>query len=172
MQLSDRIAAVRQMMAREKLDALVAASSAAHSVGRNDPVFHLSGHRPLGPSLMVLRADGSSRLLASPAFDAERIAERSRATDFVATDDPIREMQATLKGTSAAAIGTVNVAGMPRAIAQRLNSALPGAKTVDQPFHATLAQVFPQGPLADAEQGLGRVVVCLLGALGPAQGAL
>lgn len=139
MQLSDRIAAVRRMMEHEKLDALVAASSAAHSVGRNDPVFHLSGHRPLGPSLMVLRGDGSSRLIASPSYDAERMAERSHASEFVATDDPIREMQATLKGTSEGAMGTVNVAGMARSFAQRLNGALAGAKAVDQPFHAATA---------------------------------
>ena len=139
MQLSDRIAAVRRVMEREKLDALVAASSAAHSVGRNDPVFHLSGHRPLGPSLIVVRADGTTRLIASPAYDAERIAERSRASEFVATDDPVREMQATLKGTGTGAVGTVNIGGMARALAQRLNAALAGSKAVDQAFHAATA---------------------------------
>jgi len=139
MQLSDRIQSVRRVMEREKLDALVAAASAAHSVGRNDPVFHLSGHRPLGPSLLVLRADGTSRLILSPAHDAERAAERSRATELVATDDPVREMQAALKDVRGDAIGTVNVAGMPHAMAARIDRALPGARAVDQPFHAATA---------------------------------
>jgi Xaa-Pro aminopeptidase len=139
MQLSDRIAAVRRVMEAEKLDALVAAASAAHSVGRNDPVFHLSGHRPLGPSLIVVRADGTTRLIAAPAYDAERMRERSRASDFVATDDPVREMQATLRGVAPAAIGTVNLGGMPREIARRLDRALDGAKPVDRPFHAATA---------------------------------
>jgi Xaa-Pro aminopeptidase len=138
MQLSDRIESVRRMMAREKIDTLVAAASAMHSVGRNDPVFHLSGHRPLGPSLYVLKSDGKSRLIASPSWDGERAAERSQASECITTDDPIREMQSMLK-SGAGAVGTVNVGGMPHALARRINVALPDAKAVDQPFNTATA---------------------------------
>jgi hypothetical protein len=128
----DRIQSVRRVMEREKIDALVAAASAAHSVGRNDPVFHLSGHRPLGPSLLVLRADGTSRLILSPAHDAERAAERSRATELVATDDPVREINRSRTCGAKPSARSMSPASHMRW--RHASTGARGARAVDQSF--------------------------------------
>ena len=79
MQLSDRIAEVRQLMEREGVDALVVVSNGAHSIDFNNPLFHISGFRELGPSLFVLRADGAPTLIVSPAHDVERASRNSQS---------------------------------------------------------------------------------------------
>ncbi len=136
---ADRIADVRRLLAAEGCDTLVAASSAAHSIGRPDPVFHLTGYRPVGPSLAVLGASAMT-LIAAPAWDAERAAERSRADRLVTADDSVAALADALKATPAGRIATVGVGALPHALAARVGSALGTAKAIDPAFHKATAR--------------------------------
>ncbi len=136
---ADRIADVRRLLASEGCDTLVAASSAAHSIGRPDPVFHLTGYRPVGPSLAIV-GQTTTTLIAAPAWDVERAASRSRADTLVATDDPVASLAEALRTVPDRRIATVGVGGLPHALAGRVAAALGGARAIDPGFHKATAR--------------------------------
>ncbi len=136
---ADRIADVRRLLADEGADTLVAASSAAHSIGRPDPVFHLTGYRPVAPSLAIVGAQ-TTTLIAAPAWDVERAAQRSRADTLVAADDPVAALAECLRGMRPGRLASVGVGALPHALAGRVGAALGEAKPVDAAFHKATAR--------------------------------
>jgi len=104
MNLADRRDAVRRRMAVNDIDLLIAASSGFRPFDWPDPVTFLSGYQSLGESLLVLHADGAARLIVSPAWDAERVSERARDLDAVATDDVLATLAANLQANARIAL--------------------------------------------------------------------
>ncbi len=82
MTFDERLAAIRANMIEQKLDLLVAIHDGAHFIETPNPVLVLSGFKSLGPAAVVLRRDGETSLIVTPAWDAERAArmlpERAR----------------------------------------------------------------------------------------------
>src|ERR1700709_1708695 len=105
MEHRDRIAAVLRRMAEDGIDLLVAASHARHSLVASDPATHLSGFRSLGESIVLLRPDGPSVLIPTPASHAERAVAQSLTTSVIATDD-----LAAAVATALASLGDTRVA--------------------------------------------------------------
>jgi Xaa-Pro aminopeptidase len=124
MEHCDRIAAVQQRMAEDGIDLLVAASHARHSLVASDPATHLSGFRSLGESVVVLRRDGISVLIASPASDGERALAQSLTTRVVATDDLAAAVAAVLAEFGAEHVAVAGIASLPHRIAERLIAAI------------------------------------------------
>src|SRR5262249_21388617 len=130
MTFEQRLAAIRANMAEHKLDALVAIHDGAHFIETPNPVFVLSRFKSLGPAAMVLRADGETQLIVTPAWDAERAAETCSSARIVAADDVVDGLVSAL-GNSRDRIG---LAGLPFTrwdIASRVTELLPQAGAAD-----------------------------------------
>ena len=74
-------------MAEGELDILFVFSPAAHHVDFGDGVALISGLKPLGQAFAVLKADGASALVVSPAWDGARAEAAARTGEVSATDD-------------------------------------------------------------------------------------
>ncbi len=77
-QSSDRIHSAVEFMRGRNLEYLVALHDGVHSFLEPDPVFLLSDFKCMGPSLVLLRSDGTSKLFLTPGWDLQRATERSR----------------------------------------------------------------------------------------------
>ncbi len=69
------------------LNGLIAFSDAQNSFLESNAVLVFSGLRPLGESAVVLKEDGTSTLILTPAWDEERARSISRTTKVIASDD-------------------------------------------------------------------------------------
>ena len=78
MDFDARIDAVLRRMAEDGIELLIGCSNGLQMPDRPDPVVHLSGYRSLGESVFLLSRDGTSKLIVSPAADAERVAALER----------------------------------------------------------------------------------------------
>src|ERR1700681_4637432 len=103
MTFDERLAAIRATMIAHKLDALVAIHDGAHFIETPNPVLVLSGFKSLGPAAVVLRRHGDDVLIVTPAWDADRAQESSRACcpnlRIVAADDIVDALP-TVLGTA------------------------------------------------------------------------
>ncbi|MDB5405339.1 MAG: hypothetical protein JWL84_251 [Rhodospirillales bacterium] len=125
MEHRDRIAAVQRRMAEDGIDLLVAASHARHSLVASDPATHLSGFRSLGESVVLLRGDGTSILIASPASDGERALAQSLTTSVVATDDLAAAVATALADLGLEArVAVAGIASLPHRLAEGLVAAI------------------------------------------------
>jgi Xaa-Pro dipeptidase len=84
--------ALRRQMVVERLEeeglgALVAAASGFHSFLDPNLAFVLSDVKPMGDSAVIVRRDGSSILIVTPAWDIERAAAGSTTDETLAGDD-------------------------------------------------------------------------------------
>ena len=87
MDFNARIDAVLRRMAKDGVELLIACSNGLQMPDRPDAVVHLSGYRSLGESFFLLQRDGTSKLIVSPAADAERVEARKDLQTCIATDD-------------------------------------------------------------------------------------
>ncbi len=87
MDFTARIDAVLRRMAKDGVELLIACSNGLQMPDRPDAVVHLSGYRSLGESFFILQRDGTSKLIVSPAADAERVEARKDIQACIATDD-------------------------------------------------------------------------------------
>ncbi|HUY59722.1 MAG TPA: M24 family metallopeptidase [Solirubrobacteraceae bacterium] len=79
-----------------------------HSYLEPNPVFALTGAKTIGEAAALVGRDGSTTLVAAPAWDAERLREQARC-DVVACDDVPMEVAARVAGRVAVAgINDVN----------------------------------------------------------------
>ena len=74
-------------MREAKLDAVVALHDGAHFIEKPNPVTVLTGFKSLGPAAAILRSDGATTLIVTPAWDAERAAEHCPQARVVGADD-------------------------------------------------------------------------------------
>jgi Xaa-Pro dipeptidase len=126
-----RLERVLRVMAAQRVDTLVALSTARHSMARIDAATHLTGYRSLGESAFALFADGAARLVVTPAYDAERAALRRPDTAIVPTDDLAGGLKQVLaeRGSRVGRIATTGLATFPAALAARVLAVI-GADTL------------------------------------------
>src|SRR5436309_16018150 len=82
-----RLAATALYLQDEGLDGLVAVNFGQNSFLESHAVFVLSGVRPIGESAVVVDRAGSSTLIVTPAWDAERASALSHTTRTGGTDE-------------------------------------------------------------------------------------
>jgi Xaa-Pro aminopeptidase len=120
MNQAERIERVLRRMAAERVDTLIALSNAKHHLARINLAAHLMGYRALGESALVLRADGTQRLIVTPAFDAERAALRRPELALTASDDLAASLAELLHQRPPGRIATTGLGAMPHDLAVRL----------------------------------------------------
>jgi Xaa-Pro dipeptidase len=121
MNLRQRIERVLRRMAADKVETLVALSSAKHSMARPDIAAHLMGYRSLGESALVLAEDGVERMIITPAYDEERARLKRPDAEIIAADDLAAGIADTLRRRGKLGrIATTGLPGMPEALAARI----------------------------------------------------
>ena len=85
--LRQRLERVQGKMRDEGLDTLVVYDHGQHNMLRMNQVFYLTDFRSIGPVALIVPANGSTRLLVTPAWDLERAREAAGVQDAVAVDD-------------------------------------------------------------------------------------
>ena len=121
MNRAERIERVLRRMAAERIDTLVALSNAKHHLARTNLAAHLMGYRALGESALVLRADGTERLIVTPAYDAERAALRRPELALTGERRSRRAALAELlRQRASGRIATTGLGAMPHELALRL----------------------------------------------------
>lgn len=135
--LHDRHRRVLEMMARAGVDRLVACGNGHHMIDLDNPVAHLTGYRSVGPALLLIEADGRTRLLTSPADEADAVSELG-IVEALAVDDLGSAARGFLGSTRHTAM--VGLDEMPRRLAGKLLQAL-GREPVqiDREFYAATA---------------------------------
>ena len=126
MDLDDRLNSVRNRMASEGVELLIAASNGFQTLDKPDAVTHLSGYRCLAEGLLVVPRDGTAVLIVSPATDAERVATRCSAPRCIATDDLATALAEELRATNVrpSQIATAGIESLPYKLAARLLSVI------------------------------------------------
>ncbi len=120
MNRAERIERVLRRMAAERIDTLIAFSNAKHHLARINLAAHLMGYRALGESALVLRADGSQQLIATPAYDAERAALRRPELPLTATDDLAVSLAELLRQRAPGRVATTGIGALPHDLAVKL----------------------------------------------------
>ena len=166
MDVDARIDAVLRCMAKDGIELLIACSNGLQMPDQPDAVVHLSGFRSLGESFVLLRRDGTEKLIVSPAADAERAAACRGPHACIATDDLAGALTRELAdcGTIAGCFAIVGLDAMPHHLAERLFTIHEGAiLTFDDAFYnangrKTAAEIGrARRAAAIAEQGLERL---------------
>src|SRR5437660_1858326 len=93
-----RLAMTARYLEAEALDGLVAVNFGQNSFLESHAVFVLSGVRPIGESAVVVDRAGSSTLIVTPAWDAERASALSRTTRTVGADELPQALGLALAG--------------------------------------------------------------------------
>ncbi len=134
MNFHDRLADICRGMRAQGLDLLIGLHDGAHFIEKPNPVMVLGGFKALGPAAAVLRADGASTVIVTPAWDAERAAQRCPGGRAVGADDVLEgilsEIGAHLRADRA--IGIAGLRALPWQIASRIGAALPRAQNADK----------------------------------------
>jgi Xaa-Pro aminopeptidase len=121
-------------MREEKLALLIGVHDGAHFIEKPNPVTVLTGFKSVGPAAVLVFSDGSSTLIVSPAWDADRAAETCPwarvlgAHDFTAALLPI----INFPRDTIAQIGIAGLGAMPSGMAAPISAALPGVRTADR----------------------------------------
>jgi Xaa-Pro dipeptidase len=162
-----RIDAVLRRMAEDGVELLIACSNGLQMPDRPDPVVHLSGYRSLGESFVLLHSNGTSKLIVSPAADAERAAAWKGAPACIATDDLVGALtrEFTVRKPIAGGVAVVGIDAMPHLLAEHLLAIHGDAiLSIDDAFYnasgrKTSAEIVRARRAAEiAEQGLERLL--------------
>jgi Xaa-Pro aminopeptidase len=132
MNFRERLADICARMRDEKLDLLVGLHDGAHFIEKPNPVMVVSGFKSLGAAAVVLRPDGSTQVVVTPAWDAERAAECCPDAQVVAADDVVEGLGTLLNGRAVGSIGIAGLRALPTQIASRVTAALPQAPPADR----------------------------------------
>ena len=152
------------------LDGLVAVNYGHNSFLESHAVFVLSGVRPIGESAVVVDRAGSSTLIVTPAWDAERTAGLSQTSKTVATDDLATTLAAVLKEhrLDGRAIVSVGLSMLAQGLTKRIEAALGGNGRANELFIRQLARIRSPEELAAsekataiAEQGYAHMLCCV-----------
>jgi Xaa-Pro dipeptidase len=134
MNFNDRLAEICRGMQEAKLDLLIGLHDGAHFIEKPNPVMVLAGFKALGPAAVLLRPDGTSQLIVTPAWDAERAGEIAPNAHVIGTDDLVQEivLQIGREGAMNKAIGVAGLRFLPSSIADRITDAFPSGKLADK----------------------------------------
>jgi len=129
MDFHDRLADILARMREAGLDCIAALHDGAHFIEKPDPVTVLTGFKSLGPAAAILRSDGSSTLIVTPSWDAERAGESS-VRRVIGAHDCIASLGDELGQD--ARIGLAGMRFLPSSMADRLGSIVPAAQPADK----------------------------------------
>ena len=135
MDSTDILRAVRRGMEEQGIDLLLAFHDGAHFIEKPNAVIVLSGFKSIGHAMVILPRDGVATLVVTPAWDAERAADRCPAMRSIGADNVLTALQAYLgrHHVSSSRVGTAGLAGMPWRIGEQVNTMLHGeARPVDR----------------------------------------
>jgi Xaa-Pro dipeptidase len=132
MTFNERLAEILDRMRETNLDCIVALHDGAHFIEKPNPVTVITGFKSLGPVAAILRHDGSSTLIVTPAWDTERAAECCPDARVVGLDDLASGLTSELGGSAPANVGVAGMRFLPCAIADCVTTALPRAQPVDR----------------------------------------
>ena len=156
MNRAQQIERVLRRMAAEGIDTLVALSNAKHHLARINLAAHLMVYRALGESALVLRADGTERLIITPSYDAERATLRRPELPLTASDDLAAALAEELRQREPGRIATTGLGNMPHDLAARLLDIVgKDAKPFDDAVNAVTA------PKTDEEIANARKAVAI-----------
>ena len=122
--LEDRKSAVLKEMASQAIDSVLILASGRHMIDESDALMHMTGFLCMGPSLMLLRADGRATLIATPASDAERLAAHACSAESLATDDLLGALRKVWPAKHLGKLASVNLHAFPYRLAARLQEFL------------------------------------------------
>ena len=138
-----RIAAVLRMMQARGVDLLAACTGGLHFIDGFDPVAHLTGFRSTSAAILLLRGDGSARLVTTPPGDAERVAQAVPWAETAAVDDILPLLRdaapARMRDIAAPRAGWVGRGLLPWALAEQGAALLPG-EALDADFMVATAR--------------------------------
>ena len=120
----------------------------------SNPVYVLSGVRPIAESAVVVQRSGRSTLVVSPAWDAERAAASSRTDDTLGCDDLADGLARALRSAriDPAKVLTLGLPLLGLALARRIESVLGGARPANESLTNELARVRNPAELAAARK--------------------
>jgi len=132
MNFQQRLADILARMREAKLDAVVALHDGAHFIEKPNPVTVLTGFKSLGPSAAILRNDGATTLIVTPAWDAERATEASPQARVVGAEDVADALATALSNGARKHAGLAGMRFLPSSLAERVTAALPMAQSADK----------------------------------------
>jgi Xaa-Pro dipeptidase len=151
MTFEERLKDILARMRDAKLDAVVALHDGAHFIEKPNPVTVITGFKSLGPAAAVLRSNGSTTLIVTPAWDAERAAEKCPQARVVGAQDIADALASALSNGARKNAGTAGMRFLPSFIAERINAVLPGVPSADK-FVFDAARTKTDAEIADARE--------------------
>jgi hypothetical protein len=165
-----RLDAAVRLLDNEGADGLLAVNQGHNAFLESHPVFVLSGVRPIGESAVLVDRSGSSTLIVTPSWDAERASAASHTARTVGTDDLPTALWTALQGhrvdprkTLTVGLGTVG-----QGLVRRIETLLGGPGRSKDDFIRDLARIRSPEELAAAqkatriaEQGYGHMLKCV-----------
>lgn len=127
-----RLKEILARMREAKLDAIVAVHDGAHFIEKPNPVTVLTSFKSLGPVAAILRSDGATTLIVTPAWDSERAAEACRQAQVIGADDVADALAAAFSNGARKAVGLAGMRFLPSSIAQHVTAILPTAPSADK----------------------------------------
>jgi methionine aminopeptidase len=122
-------------MREEKLDLLIGLHDGAHFIEKPNPVMVLGNFKSLGAAAVLLRADGETSSIVTPAWDAERAAQCCPGASVRGVNDLLEGIVAAVEGQKLSApdgIGICGLRALPEQIACRIAGAFPKARAADK----------------------------------------
>lgn len=146
MTFAQRLEAVVRAMRDAGLDRVVGLHDGAHFIEKPNPVMLLTGFKAIGPSAVVVNADGTRVLVVTPARDAGRAGETG--LPVIAADTLAEGLSAALAGR-AGRTGTVGASALPSALLAELLALMPDVTEADALVFDAAARK-TDGEIADA----------------------
>ena len=135
MDSNDTLRAIRREMEEQGINLLLAFHDGGHFIEKPNPVMVLSGFKSLGHALIMLPRGDEGTLVVTPAWDAERAAERCPAMRCIGADNVVSALQSYLEHhhVPPSRVGTAGLAGMPWRIGEQVSAMLQGeARPMDR----------------------------------------
>jgi Xaa-Pro aminopeptidase len=128
MDSNDSLRAIRREMEEQGIDLLLGFHDGVHFIEKPNAVMVLSGFKSLGHALVILPRDDKGTIVVTPAWDAERAAERCPAMRSIGADSVVTALQAYLEHHQVppSRVATAGLAGMPWRIGEELTAMLQG----------------------------------------------
>jgi hypothetical protein len=122
-------------MGEQGINLLLAFHDGTHFIEKPNPIMVLSGFKSLGHALVILPRGDEGTLVVTPAWDAERAAERCPAMRCIGADNVVSALQAYLghHQVPPSRVSTSGLAGMPWRIGEQVSAMLQGeARRIDR----------------------------------------
>src|SRR3954451_21133903 len=130
MDFQQRLAGICRRMRQENLDLLIGLHDGTHFIETPNPVMVMSGFKSLGEAAVLLRSDGTSDLIVTPAWDSERAADCCPGARVAGASELVDALLQKI-GPRMDAIGIAGLRHLASGIAQRITTALPQARAAD-----------------------------------------